>query len=174
MNFKVGFIRLAIASTSIAFFIGSYVAYVPDWASTDYKEITNGIKIELTNSECLKGRLTYWEEVEYPQKGTYEVALPKIENSKLFLSADCPNLKKYAAILGRVFLWKNKVNVADLSFEKIEIDLIKRRNDEILSHIIIRLKNGFTYGCYVLGIITFIGLLFLITKWVISGFRKSN
>ena len=166
--------RLAIVSTSIAFFTGCYLADIPEWDSVDYKEIKSGIKNELTNSECLKGRLTYWEEVEHPQKGTFEVSLPKLENSRIFLSADCPHLKRYAAILGKDFVWKNKIYVAELSYEKIDAELTKRRNDEFFSHLLTRLESGFTYAYYVLILIAFIGFMVLAAKWVISGFRKSN
>jgi hypothetical protein len=147
---------------------------VPEWTSTDYKEIKFGIKNELTSTECLRGRLTYWEEVEHPQRGKFVVTLPKLENSRTFFSADCPYLIRYAEVLGKDFVWNNKIYVAELSYEKIDAELTKRRKDEFFSHLLTRIESGFNYAYYVLVLIAFIGFMVLATKWIISGFRKSN
>jgi len=83
-------------------------------------------------------------------------------------------LIRYAEVLGKDFVWNNKIYVAELSYEKIDAELTKRRKDEFFSHLLTRIESGFNYAYYVLVLIAFIGFMVLATKWIISGFRKSN
>jgi hypothetical protein len=37
--------------------------------------------------------------------------------------ANCPNLKKYASMLGKDYVWDNKIFVSNLSYSDIQKDL---------------------------------------------------
>jgi len=174
MNYKKGIPRLLVVISVLVFFLG----YFLDFSGTEYlhydaQEMTEISRIatkELSNSECRGGELSFWEEAGNPTK--YDFIVHQSKPEPHFSPSECPFLRKYAAILGKEVIEKNRIMVAELTPQIIEKNIAAARKQTLWEIFLDRSYNGAKRVLSAWLLFLGIYMTYLVASWVIRGFRS--
>ena len=174
MNLKKGLLRASVVLSPIVFLLGFFLEFSPLgylYSKTDFHELATQIKTEKYSSGCKGGRITLVLYFTDRTKYSFTVNQQNPETGK-YSEGNCPFLVKYAELLGRDVVFERKIQVDDLTHERIDDDIDAARKRAQLVEYKERTFNGAKFVLYVW--LTFIGLYFFhySTNWVVKGFRS--